>query len=77
MKTKLLAVTILLAGCVPPRPSPPGQYDSKTLPPPNESRNTNTLGRDASDCERKAALSTAGNKAEAFNNCMKARRAPN
>jgi hypothetical protein len=33
---------------------------------PTENKTTNTLNRDTSDCERQAALSTAGNKADAF-----------
>jgi hypothetical protein len=76
MKTKMLVAMMLLAGCAPARPYSSGQYDSRS-PSPNESQSTNSLSRDASDCERQAALSTAGSKAEAFNSCMKARRAPN
>ena len=69
MKITFFAVLMLwLVGCAPPRPYSPGQSDN---------RNSSTLSRDASDCERQAALSTAGSKAEAFNSCMKARRAPN
>jgi hypothetical protein len=78
MKFAILML-ILLAGCAPSRPYPSGSYESgKSAPRANESRSTNTLSQDASDCERQAALSSgAGSRAEAFNNCMKGRRAPN
>jgi hypothetical protein len=73
----------------PPRPysKPPsnGRYESRTAPdnrpapPAADSRSTGNVNggvtqQDAADCERKAALSaSAGGRAEAFNNCMKAR----
>jgi len=85
-KLLLLIGLILAAGCTAPRPYTPEPVDSRSAPPSTETRtvpsatdnkSTNTLSRDASDCERQAALSTAGNKAEAFNNCMKARRGGN
>jgi hypothetical protein len=87
MKIKILAVLLLLVGCAPPPPYPssapldntsaPPPVESPSMPSSNAAKDTNTLSRDASDCERQAALSTAGNKAQAFNNCMKARRARN
>jgi len=88
MKKILFIATILLAGCAPARTYSPAPVESGGTPPPAETRTIpsatdtrtpapNTLSRDASDCERQAALSTAGSKAEAFNNCMKARRPPN
>ena len=85
MKKLILVITFVLAGCVPPGSYPPAPTgsssspsSSETLgPQPTESKPANTLSRDASDCERQAALSTVGTKAEAFNNCMKARRSPN
>ncbi|MET0690060.1 MAG: hypothetical protein ABWZ38_03445 [Candidatus Binatia bacterium] len=80
MKLVFFVGLLLLAGCAPPpSPYPAGPYDSRSAPPSNESRSTNTLNQDASECERKAALSAgAGSRAEAFNNCMKARgRTPN
>jgi hypothetical protein len=83
MKNKILAaVMLLLAGCVQPPPRPysagPGPYDTPSSSSSDPGRSsTTTQSRDASECERQAALSTAGSKAEAFNNCMKARRAPN
>ena len=78
MKFRILML-ILLAGCAPSQTYPSGPYDSgKRAPSSNESRSTNTLSQDASDCERQAALSSgAGSRAEAFNNCMKGRRTPN
>jgi len=88
MKKILFIATILLAGCAPARTYSPVPVESGGTPPPAETRTIpsatdtrtpapNTLSRDASDCYRQAALSTAGSKAEAFNNCMKARRPPN
>ncbi len=64
MKIVILAAALLLAGCVPP---PPSQR--------NDTRSTSTsdYDRDASDCEREAALSSAGSKAQAFASCMRAR----
>ena len=72
-----------------PYPSPParGQYENRTAPTDNrpappaaDSPSTGSVNssgvtqQDAADCERKAALSaSAGGRAEAFNNCMKAR----
>ena len=85
-KLLFLVGLILVAGCTAPRPYTPEPVDSRSAPPSTETRTvppsggtgtTNTLSRDASDCERQAALSTAGNKAEAFNNCMKVRRGGN
>ena len=86
MKKIVPVALIFMAGCAAPLPYTPPTIDSGIAPPPSETRTvpaptenktTNTLSRDASDCERQAALSTAGSKAEAFNNCMKARRPPN
>ncbi|HEX5602368.1 MAG TPA: hypothetical protein VFX63_07455 [Pyrinomonadaceae bacterium] len=88
MKKIIFIGLIVLAGCAPARTYSPVPVDSggtlppaetRTMPSGGDTRTTtpNTLSRDASDCERQAALSTAGSKAEAFNNCMKARRAGN
>ncbi len=42
--------------------------------PQEETRSTNTFGRDAYECEREAAIAgVAGSKAEVFNSCMRAR----
>jgi hypothetical protein len=65
MKIALLAAAILLAGCAStPRPS-------KLSDAPSTS--TSNYNRDTSECEREAALSSAGSKAQAFNSCMRAR----
>lgn len=73
MKLGPFAAVMLLAGCA---SSYPHRYPSV----PNEDRRTNvesrstdTFRHDVTECERKAALSGAGAKAEAFNNCMRAR----
>ena len=63
MKFASLAPLILLiAGCAVQQP-----------PTPQESKSANTLSRDASDCERQAALAGVGSRARAFDDCMKAR----
>jgi hypothetical protein len=82
MKLVLLALVLLVAGCAPaqlpnrsgPVPYGPstgaetgsGSVTSQTTPP-------NSYGKDAVDCERKAALAGIGSKGEAFSSCMKAR----
>ncbi len=86
-KLVLIGFFLSLAACTPPRPYSPAPIGSTSTPsaetgavsPPSppESKTTHTLSQDASDCERQAALSTVGTKAEAFNNCMKARRGAN
>jgi hypothetical protein len=58
----LFVMTVLLAGCANPR-----------LSDPNARKSTNSDNRDVSDCEREAALASAGSKAQAFDNCMRAR----
>jgi hypothetical protein len=66
MKIALVAAAVLLAGCVTNRP-----------PKPNDATSTGTstsnYSRDASECERQAALASAGSKAQAFDSCMRAR----
>jgi len=68
MKKILFIATILLAGCAPARTYSPVPVESGSTPPPAETRTIpsatdtrtpapNTLSRDASDCERQAALS--------------------
>src|SRR5918996_714019 len=57
MRIVLFAATILLAGCASPRPT----------------ASTDNYNRDLSECEREAALSSAGSKAQALDSCMRAR----
>jgi hypothetical protein len=82
MKILILAAAMILAGCVPP--PPPGLNDRRSTITNNAARDTydNNVNRDASgsnasrdayDCEREAALSSAGSKAQAFDSCMRAR----
>jgi hypothetical protein len=65
MRIVLFAAAMLLAGCAASRPSGP-----------NDTRSA--YDRDLSECEREAALSSAGSKAQALDSCMRARQhAPN
>ena len=64
MKILILAAAMLLAACVNPRPSQRNDIRSTSR---------NDFDRDASECEREAALSSAGSKAQAFASCMRAR----
>jgi len=86
MKLLFLAALLFCASCAPPpRPyaNPPagpyenrsGSLDNRSAPAPADNRPRNSVTQqDTADCERKAALSaSAGGRAEAFNNCMKAR----
>lgn len=63
MKVLLFVIAVLLAGC-----ANPGLSD------PNARKSTSSDNRDVSDCEREAALASAGSKAQAFDNCMRARK---
>jgi hypothetical protein len=63
MKIVLLAAVILLTGCAANRVSKPDGTGART----------SSTGRDVSECERQAALASAGSKAQAFDNCMRAR----
>lgn len=75
MKIALLAAAILFVGCASARP--PTRLNDATSA--NASTNTSTstnagnYSRDASECERQAALLSAGSKARAFDSCMRAR----
>jgi hypothetical protein len=72
MKLVLVALALLAAGCAsqPPAPYQTRDKTSTTATP-------SSLSRDTSDCEREAALAGAGEKAKAFENCMRAKnRAP-
>jgi hypothetical protein len=74
MKRGFLAALMLLAACAPPQTSRPGASRSTGTPAPGETRTTNTVSQDAAECERQAAISaSAGNRAQALNDCMKAR----
>jgi hypothetical protein len=85
MKLGLLAVILLIASCAPSQPYRPGPASSsgsagggtsagsssggvtsQTSPP-------NNYGQDTVECERKAALSQAGSKGEAFASCMRSK----
>ncbi|MEX0806483.1 MAG: hypothetical protein WD688_24670 [Candidatus Binatia bacterium] len=66
MKIAVLVVALLLAGCVNTRPSPPSDRGSTTS-------GAASYSRDTTDCEREAALAGAGDKAQAFAKCMRAR----
>jgi hypothetical protein len=83
MKLGILAVIVMLAGCAPsqsnrpvsaPAPSP---SSSPSEPMPgrvtNQSKPASNYSQDAVECERKAALSQAGGKGEAFAACMRSR----
>ena len=66
MKIVLIAVVMLLAGCASTRPIAPNSGSST-------STTTNDYNRDMSECEREAVLSGVGSRAQAFDNCMRAR----
>ena len=72
MKVALFAVALLLAGCASARP-PTLNNTRSDAPSPSATRNSSTYNRDALDCERQAALASAGSKAQAFDSCMRAR----
>jgi hypothetical protein len=73
MKLVLLALALLAAGCASQPPAAPYQTRDKT----STTATPSSLSRDTSDCEREAALAGAGEKAKAFENCMRAKnRAP-
>jgi hypothetical protein len=63
MRIALFAAAMLLTACAGNRP-----------PQMKQETNTSTYDRDVSECERQAALSSAGSKAQAFDNCMRARK---
>ncbi len=66
MKILIFCAAVLLSACVNPPLSPRG--DTKST-----STNTSDFDRDAAQCEREAALSSAGSKAQAFASCMRAK----
>ena len=66
MKIALVAAAVILVGCASTRPS-------KLNDTTNTGTSTSNYSRDASECERQAALASAGSKAQAFDSCMRAR----
>ena len=84
MKLAILAAIVMIAGCAPSQSSRPA---STSVPVPtatvpaepmpgrvtNQTKPASNYGQDAVECERKAALSQAGGKGEAFAACMRSR----
>jgi hypothetical protein len=60
LKIALFGSLVLLAGCASSHSTAPNDPQSK-------------YDRDLSECEREAALSSAGSKAQALDSCMRAR----
>ena len=82
MKLGLLIVLLLIvAACAPSQPyrSGSGTYGGTAGAGPGgggvttEAKPANSYSQDAVECERKAALSQAGSKGEAFASCMRSR----
>ena len=75
MKLGFLALILLAASCAPSQPyrSGSGTQNGSTGGMTNPTRPANNYSQDAVECERKAALSQAGSKGEAFANCMRSR----
>jgi len=81
MKLGLLAVMLLIAACAPAQSyrSGSGAYGGTTgtgtgdAGVPTQTKQANSYSQDAVECERKAALSQAGSKGEAFASCMRSR----
>jgi hypothetical protein len=70
MKLGLFAAMMLLVSCAGPRPYQAGPSPGGTTNIPSETG----FSQDAYECERQAAISaSAGSRAQAFNECMKAR----
>ena len=61
MKIALFAAAVLLESCA-------------TTAPSKMDAGKSTTNRDLSECEREAAQASAGSKAQAFDNCMRARK---
>jgi starvation-inducible outer membrane lipoprotein len=70
MKVVLLALAMLATACA--SPPPPVQTRDKTTTTASPS----SLSRDTTDCERQAALADVGERAKAFESCMRAKRTP-
>jgi hypothetical protein len=83
MKLGILAVLVILAGCAPSQsnrsPSTPSVAPTSAPAEPmpgkvtNQTKPASNYSQDAVECERKAALSQAGGKGEAFAACMRSR----
>ena len=85
MKLGLLAAMLLIASCAPSQPyrpgpaSPSGSASGGTNAGTSgggitsQTKPANSYSQDAVECERKAALSQAGSKGEAFASCMRSR----
>jgi ABC-type phosphate transport system substrate-binding protein len=86
MKLELLAIMFLIASCAPSQSSRSGPASnsgssvsgsaagstrSSGIDSPTPA--ANSYSQDAVECERKAALSQAGGKGEAFASCMRSR----
>ena len=67
MKIVLLALAMLATACASPPPTTQTRDKTSTTASPSG------LSRDTSDCERQAALAGAGERAKAFENCMRAK----
>ena len=68
MKIILLALALFAAGCASPPPAPYQTRDKTST-----TASPSSLTRDTSDCEREAALAGAGERAKAFEACMRAK----
>jgi starvation-inducible outer membrane lipoprotein len=68
MKIILLALAMFVTACA-SSPPPTTQTRDKTTTTASPSSSS----RDTTDCERQAALAGAGERAKAFENCMRAK----
>ena len=85
MKLGLLAIMLLIASCAPSQPYRPGpgpysgsagsgtSAGTSSSGITSQTEPANSYSQDAVECERKAALSQAGSKGEAFASCMRSR----
>ena len=67
MKIALLVAALFASACA--SPPPPSQTRDKT----STTASPSSVNRDTSDCERQAALAGAGERAKAFESCMRAK----
>ena len=68
MKIIFLALALFAAGCT---SSPPAPYQTRDKT--STTATPSSLTRDTSDCEREAALAGPGERAKAFETCMRAK----